>query len=180
MSVSLFDRVSCATILPRIGPYLDGELREDDRQRVEAHVASCQRCSTEVRRVGALRGLLQQGLAVSLPAADANVFWDRVEQKIEAHRSSRWRGLQRIRELFWFYPRLRWIPAAVLGATVLVFAADRVMRPSVEPGGRLAAPDVSRGAVVESVEGGPSSSVFLFSTPDQQLNIIWVQERPRS
>jgi hypothetical protein len=34
--------------------------------------------------------------------------------------------------------------------------------------------------VVESVEGGPNSSVVLFSTPDQQLKIIWVLERERS
>jgi hypothetical protein len=117
---------------------------------------------------------------VSLQGEDGARFWDNVERKIHEAKAPEWWRVDRLRELFWFYPKVWWASAAVLGTTVLLFTADMVLRPSMPPPTSLAPIDAQPRTVVESVEGGPNSSVVLFSTPDQQLKIIWVLERERS
>lgn len=117
---------------------------------------------------------------MSLPAEDARRFWDNVERKILEGKAPRWWTLDRVRELFWSYPKLKWASAVVLGTTILLFTADLLLRPSVPPQAPLGPSSARSHTVVESVEGGPNSSVVLFSSPDQQLKIIWVLERGRS
>ena len=180
MTTLLFNRSDCAAVRAGLSAYIDGELRESRRRRLESHVGVCQRCSAELQRLQILDDHLRRGLAVSLPGPDADRFWNSVERKIEEVGVPRWWGLERVRDAFWFSPRVRWASAAVLATTILLFAADLVLRPSVPPPQLLAPSDVSPGTIVESVEGGPNSSVFLFSTPDQQLKIIWVVQRKKT
>lgn len=180
MKALLFKRADCATVLAGLGAYVDGELQEARRQPLEAHLGSCQRCSDELGRLRTLRDHLRHSLAVSLPGQDARQFWDNVERKILEGKAPRWWTLDRVRELLWSYPKLKWAPAVVLGTTILLFTADLLLRPSVPPQAPLGPSSARPHTVVESVEGGPNSSVVLFSSPDQQLKIIWVLERGRS
>lgn len=180
MKVLLFNRSDCAKVLARLGAYVDGELQEAGRQPLEAHLGSCQRCSAELARLLTLRDHLRHSLAVSLPGQDARQFWANVERKILEAKTPRWWTLDRVRELFWAYPKLRWASAAVLGMAILVFGADLLLRPSIPRPTPLGQTDARQQTVVESVEGGPNSSVVLFSTPDQQLKIIWVLEQRKS
>ena len=180
MKALLFGRSECSTVVPRLGAYVDGQLHDSRQKQLEAHLGDCQRCTAELQRLLTLRDHIRGSLAVSLPGEDAARFWDNVEQKIHKAKSPpRW-GVDRLREMFWFYPKLWWASAAVLGTTVLLFTADLVLRPSIPPPTSLAPMEVPPRTVVESVEGGPNSSVVLLSTPDQQLKIIWVLERERS
>ena len=117
---------------------------------------------------------------MSLPGQDAQQFWANVERKILEAKAPRWWTLDRVRELFWSYPKLRWAPAVVLATTILLFTADLLLRSSIPPRTPLCPSSARVQTVVESVEGGPNSSVVLFSTPDQQLKIIWVLERGKS
>ena len=180
MKALLFGRSDCSTVIQRLGAYVDGQLHDSRQKRLEAHLGDCQRCTAELRRLLALRDHIRGSLAVSLPGGDAARFWGNVERKIHNAKAPPWWGVDRLRELFWFHPKLRWASAAVLGTTVLLFTADLVLRPSIPPPMSLAPADAPPRTVVESVEGGPNSSVVLFSTPDQQLNIIWVLEREKS
>lgn len=180
MTPVAFHRSECAAIHAALGAYVDGELREVKRRRLEAHLTSCQRCSSELARLQAVRRGIRRSLVVSLPGEDARQFWDGVERKIEAATPRPWWTLDRMHEMFWFYPGLKWASAAVLGTTVLLFAADMLRRPSFPPPTPLVQTEMTPTTVVESVEGGPNSSVVLFSTPDQQLKIIWVLEREKS
>ena len=180
MKAVVFNHSDCPTVLARLGAYVDGELLQARRQRVEAHVGSCQSCSAELDRLQRLRDQLHRNLTVSLSANDADRFWDNVERKIREAKAPRWWTLDRVKELFWFYPKLKWASAAVLGTTVLLFTADLVLRPAIPPPTLLGPTDAGPKTVVESVEGGPNSSVILFSTPDQQLKIIWVMEQRKS
>ena len=180
MKALVFSRSDCPTVLARLGAYVDGELGQARRQQVESHLGSCQSCSAELDRLRRLRDQLHQSMAVSLSGQDAGRFWEHVERKIREAKAPRWWTLDRVRELFWFYPKLKWASAAVLGTTVLLFTADLVLRPSIPPPTSLGPTDRGPKTVVESVEGGPNSSVVLFSTPDQQLKIIWVLERRKS
>ncbi len=180
MKTLLFNRSDCATVRQQLSAYVDGELQEARRLRLEAHLGSCQGCSAELQRLRTLSNYLNRSLVISLPEHDARRFWDHVERKIEGAKAPRWWTLDRVRELFRFYPKIGWASAAVLGTTILLFAADLVLRPSMPPPTPLAPTEAPSRTVVESVEGGPNSSVMLFSTPDQQLKIIWVVEQKRS
>ncbi|MGH2359508.1 MAG: anti-sigma factor family protein, partial [bacterium] len=62
MRALLFNRSDCATVVGRLGTYLDGELRGASRQRLEAHVGSCQRCSAELSLLRALRDQIRRDL----------------------------------------------------------------------------------------------------------------------
>ena len=180
MNALVFNRFNCARALARLGAYVDGELGVGKRRLMETHVPSCRRCSAELQRLQTLQEQLRQGLAVSLPDQEADLFWQNVERKIQEAKVPRWWMSDRIRELFRSHPRLLWGSAGVLGAIVLMFAADLVLRPSPPPPAPLALTGASMMTVVESVEGGPNSSVVLLSTPDQPIKIIWVLEREKS
>ena len=180
MKALLFGRSECSTVVPRLGAYVDGQLHDSRQKQLEAHLGDCQRCTAELQRLLTLRDHIRGSLAVSLPGEDAARFWGNVERKIQEAKAPPLWGMDRFRELFWFYPKLWWASAAVLGTTVLLFTADMVLRPSMPPPTSLAPKDAQPRTVIESVEGGPNSSVVLFSTPDQQLKIIWVLERERS
>lgn len=54
-----------------VGAYLDGEMDEQRRAEMEAHLAQCPHCQEELRSLSALSGLLQLELAESGPLADA-------------------------------------------------------------------------------------------------------------
>jgi anti-sigma factor RsiW len=180
MTILLFKRPGCAAVLARLGPYLDGQLRGARRQRVEAHVDTCRNCSTELQRLRTLRDELRRGLTVSISRRDAELFWEQVERRIEGAKTARWGIPDRAREAFQLYPRLLWGSAAALGAVIVFFAADLLLRPTIQPPTTRAPADGATRTVIESVEGGPNSSVFLLSTPDQKLKIIWVLEQERS
>jgi anti-sigma factor RsiW len=180
MKALLFNRSGCDAVGARLGAYVDGQLHEGWRMRVEAHVASCETCSAGLQRLRTLGDGVRRSLVVSLPPEDAARFWNNVERKIHEGKPVRWPGVDRLRELFWFHPKVWWASAAVLGTTILLFTADLVLRPSIPPPAPLAPAEAPIKTAVESVEGGPNSSVVLFSTPDQQLKIIWVLERERS
>ncbi len=180
MKALVRSRSDCSTVLARLGAYVDGELGQARRQRVESHLGSCQSCSAELDRLRRLRDQLHRSMAVSLSGQDAGRFWEHVERKIREAKAPRWWTLDRVRELFWFYPKLKWASVAALGTTVLLFTADLVLRPAIPPPTPLGPTDTRPRTVVESVEGGPNSSVMLFSTPDQKLKIIWVLEQRKS
>jgi anti-sigma factor RsiW len=180
MTTLLFNRSGCAGVRVRLGPYLDGQLRGAGRQRVESHVGACANCSAELQRLRALRDELRRGLTVSPSGRDAELFWEKVERKI-AGATSRRRGIpDRAREVFRRYPTLAWGSAAALGVVIALFAGDLLLRPTIRSTTTGAPSDGGPRTVIESVEGGPNSSVFLLTTPDQQVKIIWVLEQERS
>ena len=46
---------ACATVDELLSGYLDGELTQRDRQRVDLHLANCTRCTSRLRELDALR-----------------------------------------------------------------------------------------------------------------------------
>jgi anti-sigma factor (TIGR02949 family) len=74
--------IGCAEAVRNLWEYLDDEVAEVDRERVEEHLAFCRRCCGEVEFAEALRDLLRSAARPSLPAdVEARLvgFLDRVE-----------------------------------------------------------------------------------------------------
>ena len=49
------NQTNCHSVDELLSGYLDGELTQQERQRVEVHVGGCQRCSAQLRELGKLR-----------------------------------------------------------------------------------------------------------------------------
>jgi anti-sigma factor (TIGR02949 family) len=59
--------ISCSEAVDQLWAYLDEDLRRDDRQQVEAHLALCRRCCGEAEFTEALRELLRSSARPALP-----------------------------------------------------------------------------------------------------------------
>lgn len=105
--------------------FLDGELDEAERARVEAHLAACPACAAELERLRAL----QEELESTFDAALAPV-----RLPVEADRRIRERLMRRVEPRPWswwaLWQRRGVVAQAVLAVLVLAFALDttRVLR----------------------------------------------------
>ncbi len=71
----------CETIRPHLVAYRDGELPEQDRARVAAHLSACPVCTREEARLARVHQLLTN-LERITPSPDfAATFWQRLEQE---------------------------------------------------------------------------------------------------
>jgi anti-sigma factor RsiW len=108
----------------KLSDYLDGELSDQDRRAVAAHVAACAECA---RTLGELRAVVEraQNLAPAEPSAD---LWKAVADRIavESERPVAPFGTRRRFSFTW--PEL--IAASVLLVLVSGWAAVRMNRPA--------------------------------------------------
>lgn len=113
--------MTCEEIRSELIAYRDGELLEQDRARVAAHLKTCPTCTQEEVRLARV-DLLLTGLERITPSPDfAATFWRRLEQEGQIEPESRW--AQWWRE--WRESVARWqmLPALAGAASVLVFFA---------------------------------------------------------
>jgi predicted anti-sigma-YlaC factor YlaD len=180
MTMRLFDRPGCASRDRALGAYVDGELQARARRRLEAHLASCRRCAAEVEQLRSLQAQVRRHPTASLSDREAEGFWPAVERKIREAEVARAQPPDRIGWLLRQRQPLVWGMAAVAGAAVLLVVGELLFRPSISTQPLAPPTEPQSTVIVESLEGGPRSSVFLLSTPDQRLKIIWVREREHS
>lgn len=83
----------CETIRPHLVAYRDGELSEQDRARVAAHLSACPVCTREEAQLARVHQLLTN-LERITPSPDfAATFWQRLEQEGQSRQEepeSRW------------------------------------------------------------------------------------------
>lgn len=60
--------ISCSEAVRQLWEYLEKNLDEGDRMRVEHHLALCRRCCGEMEFAEALRGMLQSAARPYLPS----------------------------------------------------------------------------------------------------------------
>ena len=111
--------------------FLDGELDERERARVETHLAACSRCATELEQLRLLQGELNATLDIALgpvrlPAAADRRIRDHLRARLET-------GTRR--RLWWGLWQRRGLAAqALLAVLVLAFAVNTQQLVSLEPG----------------------------------------------
>lgn len=74
--------IRCSAVLALLSDYLDGEIREEDRRLVEAHVAGCNVCE----RFGARFAAAVQSLRRLPPPAGEPAAMKRLEERLRKER----------------------------------------------------------------------------------------------
>jgi len=76
--------ISCHEAARRLWEYLDGAVAEDDRRRLEEHLARCRRCCAELEFAEELRGFLRRSAQEEIPSdvlARLNSTLDELEHR---------------------------------------------------------------------------------------------------
>jgi anti-sigma factor RsiW len=149
------DVLTCYLTRRRLGAWLDGALDAGAAGRVAAHAGGCARCAAEVADLGRLRNLLAATLRPADP--DWTGFWPAVVRGIEAARPARAMPVWR---------RPRWALGAVAAVLALSLGVWQFM-PGPGP--------VEAGVHVSSARTeDPRATVMVFSTPEQDVAVVWV------
>lgn len=155
--------LTCYRNRRRIGAYLDGALDPETARSTATHLASCGNCQREADELRRLRGLLRANLTPAEP--DWTGFWQGVVRGIEDRREAR----PVVAARHWWQPARG--PRWALGGAL---AAALVMSISLwqwTPGTRLA----DAGVLVTSASTeDPRGTVMVYSTPEQDVAVVWV------
>jgi hypothetical protein len=92
---------ACEHVRPDLGAYALGALEPAEAAAVEAHLAACPACSTELARLELLPGLIARAEGLEIPPAPASLE-ERILDRVAASRPRhvrRLRGLRRPRRL---------------------------------------------------------------------------------
>jgi hypothetical protein len=125
----------CETIKTHLVAYRDGELSEQDRTRVTAHLNTCPTCTREEKQLARVDQMLIN-LERITPSPDfAAAFWRRLEQEGQSSQEEPESRLARWwRELREGFPSWQWTPALAGAASLLVFLSYMLTsRPTTTP-----------------------------------------------
>ena len=164
-------KATCLWNRPRLERYADGALGPRLTRSVKDHLAHCADCLHRVEYQQNLQRLLKS--AVAAPSdPDWSAFWPGIEARIHRQepkpkpiRDPWWVPVWKP---FWGHPRL-----ALGGAMVAVLAVALSIWPFP---GREAQVAASAGPIVVQDVGtsDPGRTVMVYSTPDQDLTVIWL------
>jgi anti-sigma factor RsiW len=157
--------LTCYLTRRRIGAYLDGALDPGPARSTAAHLTACARCQCEADELRRLHGLLRSNLAPAEP--DWTGFWQGVVRGIEDGRSLRRVPVQRP----WWQLAASWRPRWALGGALAVAMLMSVGVWEWMPGPTLS----DAGVLVTSASTeDPSGTVMVYSTPEQDVAVVWV------
>lgn len=151
--------LSCYLHRRRIGAYLDGVLDPGTARSTSEHLARCASCSVEAESLRSLRVRLR--VAATAAAPEWTGFWPGIVRRIEAAR----RVPAPPRRTAWLRPR--WAYGSALAAALIVSLTVWQFLP--RPAEREAP------VIVRSADSGhPDGRVMVYSTPEQDLTVVWV------
>jgi anti-sigma factor RsiW len=155
--------LTCYLTRRRIGAHLDGGLDPATTRSTAAHLASCGSCQREADELRRLRGLMRGALSPTEP--DWTGFWQGIVRGIEDRREAP----QPVRaERRWWQPawRPRWALGGALAAALLMSIGVWQWAP---------APRLEAGVLVTSASTeDPRGTVMVYSTPEQDVAVVWV------
>jgi anti-sigma factor RsiW len=152
--------LTCYRTRKKIGAYLDQALDAETASATAAHLASCEGCRREAETLRRLHALLQRNLAPAQP--DWTGFWQGVVRGIEDRKTAP------MRRHWWQQAwRPRWAVGSALAAALLVTLGVWQFSPSPVPS--------SAGVMVTSARTeDPRGTVMVYSTPEQDVAVVWV------
>lgn len=160
----------CNDIVPLLGPLLDGELPDDDREFVEDHLRGCARCQTRRALLAAQGDGLREVLAGRAAAADFTGFTDGVMARVARETPLRAAERRRVwgREMWGAHKRAF---TAIGSMAVAASVAGLVLL--TPPGGVVDEPS-GLSAQVDEVDFGSREGAVLELPHD--TTVIWLSE----
>ena len=161
---------TCDEVTRRLEAFLDGEAGAAAGWRLEAHLRECERCREAADALRDLGAAVREAAGESpLTPAEAAAFWPAVRARIrEAQAEAQRRGLAGAARAM-----ARMLRAPVLVPALAIFLGV-VLGVGILRTERLIAP--AEAAEVESLEGGPASTVMLLQKGGGKAPIIWIFE----
>jgi anti-sigma factor RsiW len=153
--------LSCYWNRSRIGAYLDGALEERRARAIASHLERCQGCRGEAEGLRRMRDALRRTLAVADP--DWTGFWPGIVRGIEDARRA---PAPQVRRRAW-HPRLAWggALAAALLVSVTFWQMFQAPGPATPGGGVF---------VHAATTEDPRARVMVYSTPEQDVAVVWL------
>ncbi len=142
-----------------IGRYLDGEISQEEYDRISIHLKDCPSCQKILRDNQDISTVLREVLGREVSQADFADLETRVLGQIRQKENPWW---ERISKLVFSAKLL--IPASAIAALILFFAITRGPATISGPS-----------AVIEAFSG-EVSSVMIIETPKSRQTIIWYKE----
>jgi len=159
--------LTCYRTRRRIGAYLDGALDPGQAQSTARHLETCRRCQQEADELRRLQGMLRSTLTPAQP--DWTGFWQGVVRGIEDGRSLRPVAVKRP----WWHPALTWRPRWALGGALAAALLTSIGVWELMPGGPAMLSDAGVLVTSASTEE-PGGTVMVYSTPEQDVAVVWV------
>lgn len=154
----------CDEITYKLSAYLDNELPDEEKSKVEAHLKACPSCQRSLQKLKKSSELIATALSAR-PAVDFDKAWENIEARIHS-RPTIWQYLR----AFMARPGF-WIPAGAAGAVGAVAMLLVLCLPiyKSQPPANL-----SR---VESVSS-KTGRIMVLQTAKTSQPLIWIMENP--
>jgi anti-sigma factor RsiW len=153
--------LSCYWHGPRIGAYLDGALTSGKAEATRTHLDRCTSCQSEADSLRRLRDRLRRSLAVAEP--DWTGFWPGIVRGIEDRRRT---PVTPVQERATWRPRIAWGGAVAALLLVSLTFWQMSQPPAPAPDGRV--------FVNAAATEDPRATVMVYSTPEQDVAVVWL------
>lgn len=156
--------LTCYRTRKKIGAWVDQALDAETARATATHVAACEGCAREAEELRRLRGLLRSTLTPAQP--DWTGFWQGIVRGIEDQKAAR--PVPAPRRWWQEVWRPRWAVGSALAAALLVtLGVWQWMPPGPAP--------AQAGVMVTSARtDDPRGTVMVYSTPEQDVAVVWV------
>ncbi len=151
----------CDEITYKLSAYLDNELPDEEKSKVEAHLKACPSCQRSLQKLKKSSELIATALS-DRPAVDFDKAWENIEARIHS-RPTIWQYLR----AFMARPGF-WIPAGAVGAVAMLLVLCLPIYKS-QPSANL--------SHVESVSS-KTGRVMVLQTAKTSQPLIWIMESP--
>lgn len=153
----------CNELTYKFSAYLDNELQDSEKKRIEEHLAVCSHCQSRFHELKKASDIISAGLDTE-PNVDFDKVWQEIEGQI-GHRPPLWQTLR-----FHITKPRFWIPAGTGGAFALIVILILLAVPVFKS---RAPTQVCR---VESVFS-KTENVMVLKTAKTRQPIIWIMEK---
>lgn len=145
----------CEAMVEDLVAFLDGELTEPERSRVEAHTSTCLTCRREMDRISTVNGMLRSLPRVT-PSDDFDRrMWERLERE-----ASRPGAPRSFRAVYWG------VPLAAAAALALVWYSSVQQTGTAPGGGEATSPRVATAPQAPAPEAA-RPDVAVAARPDE-------------
>ncbi|MDP8217381.1 MAG: zf-HC2 domain-containing protein [Candidatus Theseobacter exili] len=153
-----------------VGPFVDNELSDSQKQDMALHVENCAECFNEVNKAQQTGLLIRENLIVE-PTNDAmREIWENIHTELT--NSHNFKTQQKRSVLKHFNKAKFWISAA---AALIVISVGTLFYSFPYKTGNLQ----SNHCFVESIDSA-SASIMVFETPKNKMTVFWIFENESS